>query len=42
MAHITRHELQDSVLMFDEISSLAPPAYDDEEWCTRDDEDRNE
>jgi hypothetical protein len=42
VAHITRHEPKDEVLMFDGISSLAPPAHDDEEWRIRDDEQRNE
>jgi hypothetical protein len=42
VAHITRHERKDEVLMFDGISSLARPAHDDEEWCIRDDEERNE
>ncbi|KAK4119261.1 hypothetical protein N657DRAFT_637435 [Parathielavia appendiculata] len=28
--------------MFDGISSLARPAHDDEKWCMRDDEGRNE
>ncbi|KAL2127440.1 hypothetical protein VTI74DRAFT_10744 [Chaetomium olivicolor] len=39
-AHITRQEAGDEVLMFDGISSLAPAGHD-EEWCIRDDEERN-
>ncbi|KAK4233951.1 hypothetical protein C8A03DRAFT_19069, partial [Achaetomium macrosporum] len=37
VAHITRQEAEDEVLMFDGISSLAPPARNDEESCIRDD-----
>jgi hypothetical protein len=40
VAHITRQEAEDEVLMFGGISSLAPPAQDDKEWCIRDDAER--
>jgi hypothetical protein len=42
VAHITRHEPKDEVLMFDGISSLAPPTHDDKEWRIRYGEQRNE